>query len=149
VRAERHRSGDRACEGERRRRVPDGNDVDVGIGTWRSSETPAATLSGRARLLASFIGRFTTAELTPIATSPVVAARRRREPASAKSGTAVATHSFECSRMAGGESGEERCGVTPLAQDQRHNTELVSIHSRPAPQTTERGAVRIVGERRA
>ena len=38
--------------------------------------TPAASRSGRSRLLASFIGRFTTAELMPTETSPVVPALR-------------------------------------------------------------------------
>ena len=74
---------------------PDGNDVEVGIGTWRSSGTPAASRSGRSRLLASFIGRFTTAELMPTATSPVAAALRPRGPPSANSGAAAPIHSFE------------------------------------------------------
>jgi hypothetical protein len=52
---------------------PDGNDVVSGIGTRRCPGTPAASRSGRARLVANFIGRFTTAQVTPTATTPVTA----------------------------------------------------------------------------
>ena len=55
----------------------------------------AAWRSGRSRLLASFIGRFTTAELIPTAMSPVAAALRPVGPARANSAAAAPTHSFE------------------------------------------------------
>ena len=74
---------------------PDGNEVEVGIGTRRASGTPAASRSGRSRLLASFIGRFTTAELIPTAMSPVAAALRPVGPPSANSAAAAPIHSLE------------------------------------------------------
>ena len=50
---------------------PEGNDVEVGIGTQRASGTSCPSRSGRARLPASFIGWFTTSEAAPIAATPV------------------------------------------------------------------------------
>src|SRR4051812_46432514 len=74
---------------------PDGNDVEVGIGGGRPSGPPADSRSGRARRLANFIGRFTTAELRPTATSPVVAALRPLFPPNTNSGAATPSHSLE------------------------------------------------------
>ncbi len=74
---------------------PDGKDVDVGIGTQRCSGTPAVSRSGRARPLANFIGRFTTAELMPMAATPVSAARRPLRPPSTNNAPAAPSQSFE------------------------------------------------------
>ena len=70
--------------------------------THRCDGTPAPSRSGRVRLLANFIGRLTTAEFTPIAVTPVSAARRPRSPPTRKRPAAIESHSPELF----GESGE-------------------------------------------
>jgi hypothetical protein len=57
--------GEREPKDER----PDGNEVVSGIGTRRRPGTPAVSRSGQARPAAIFIGRVTTAEVTPTATT--------------------------------------------------------------------------------
>ncbi len=75
--------------------MPEGNEVDVGIATQRSSGTWCPARSGRARLPSSFIGWFTTSEAAPIAATPVTAARRPAGPPNAASAAATRNHGLE------------------------------------------------------
>jgi hypothetical protein len=70
---------------------------EVGISTRRAGGTPAASASGRRRCPASFIGRFTIADVQAIAATPVSAARRPRRPPKANNTVAAPIHSLEWS----------------------------------------------------
>ena len=65
---------------------PDGNDVEVGIRTFRCSGTPAPTRSGRCRDQKDLASRFISAEVMPMASVPAAAERRpdRRPPPRAR-----------------------------------------------------------------
>jgi hypothetical protein len=55
---------------------PEGNDAECGIGTRRSSGTPAASRSGRVRRAANLKPMLTSAESSATAARPVAAPRR-------------------------------------------------------------------------
>ncbi len=73
---------------------PEGNDVDDGMVTCRTLGTPAPARSGRCRADTDFTPRLTTAEVTPIASTPLAAARRPAGPVSAIP-AAIPSHSLE------------------------------------------------------
>ena len=74
---------------------PEGKDVEVGIDTQRDSGTPRWIRSGRTRRRASFMGWFTTSDVTPMDATPTIAANRPREPPNTARAAAVANHGLE------------------------------------------------------
>ena len=95
---------------------PDGNDVDVGIGTHRASGTSCCFLAGRSRAPISFIGWLTTRDAAPIAATPVAAARRPRGPPTTASTPAIRNHGLEWLAKADSWlSGRSRAGLDSRA----------------------------------
>ena len=74
---------------------PEGNDVEIGIGTCRAIGTSWATRSGRRRLPSGLTTRFTNVAVTPTDASPSAAARRPRRPPATDSSPAAASEIFE------------------------------------------------------
>src|SRR5580700_12009967 len=98
---------------------PDGNDVEVGIGTFRWTGTPPPARAGRGRDQADFTARFTSADVTPMATVPRTAARRPAWPPVTRSPVAMASQRRELlaaleSRRSG--SSSEGVGVAATAE---------------------------------
>ena len=60
--------------------------MEAGIRTFRQTGTPAPTRSGRWRDQADFTARFTSADVTPMATVPRTAARPARHPEAGRDG---------------------------------------------------------------
>src|SRR6185437_10194201 len=94
-------------------------DVEVGIRTFRQSGTPTPARSGRWRDQADFTARFTSADVTPMATVPRTAARRPARPPTTLSPAAVASQRPELlaaleSRRSG--SSSEGVGVAATAE---------------------------------
>ena len=68
---------------------PEGNEVDDGMATWRSSTTRAPARSGRLRDAMVFTPRLTSADDTPMAATPAAAARLPRRPQNNASAAAI------------------------------------------------------------
>ena len=60
--------------------------MEAGIRTFRQTGTPAPTRSGRWRDQADFTARFTSADVTPMATVPRTAARPARHAEAGRDG---------------------------------------------------------------
>src|SRR5689334_22919996 len=104
---------------------PDGNDAEPGIRTFRPSGTPASARSGRRRDQADFAARFTSGDVTPMATAPRTAARRPAGPPRLPSPAAITSHRTELlaaseSRRSGASS--EGVGVVATAAKTARST---------------------------
>src|SRR5690242_10164318 len=104
---------------------PDGNDAEPGIRTFRPSGTPASARSGRRRDQADFAARFTSGDVTPMATAPRTAARRPAGPPRLPSPAAITSHRTELlaaseSRRSGASS--EGAGVVATAAKTARST---------------------------
>src|SRR5208282_3999617 len=91
---------------------PDGNDVEAGIRTSRWPGTPALTRSGRCRDQTDLTPRFTSAEVTPMASVPRAAALRPERPPATAIPAAMASHRRELlAALESRRSGSSRNGV--------------------------------------
>ncbi len=73
---------------------PDGKEVEAGS-LRRRLTSGTRSINGRFRLASCFMGRFTTADVTPNATSPLSAARRPKRPPANASTVAMHVHSTD------------------------------------------------------
>src|SRR5712692_10442787 len=91
---------------------PDGKDVEAGIRTFRCAGTPAPARSGRCRGQRDLTSRFTSAEVTPMASVPRAAARRPAWPPATASPAAMASQRRELlAALESRRSGSSRDGV--------------------------------------
>src|SRR5690242_13521523 len=104
---------------------PDGNDAEPGIRTFRPSGTPTSARSGRRRDQADFAARFTSGDVTAMATVPRTAARRPAGPPRLPSPAAITKQRTELlaaseSRRTGASS--EGVGVVATAAKTARST---------------------------
>ena len=86
--------------------------MEVGIRTFRQSGTPTPARSGRWRDQTDFTARFTSSDVTPMATVPRTAARRPAPPPATPSPAAAASHRPELlAALESRRSGSSRDGV--------------------------------------
>src|SRR5208337_519973 len=91
---------------------PDGNDVEVGIRTFRWRGTPAPDRSGRGRDQTDLTPRFTSAEVGPMASVPLAAACRPERPPATAIPAAMASHRRELlAALESRRSGSSSAGV--------------------------------------
>jgi hypothetical protein len=74
---------------------PEGQDVELGISTWRVTGTSCVSRSGRRRLPSGLSTRLTTAEVSAIAARPFSVARRPRLPPNAARSAEQPSHNLE------------------------------------------------------